>query len=236
MTQESEIKRLLEKFLEGQTTEREEQVLMRYFNSSAQIPARWQAYQTLFQSFDTDAYDFSEKEIDAMLAPVSTPNKPLRLWIRVAVAAAVVGVVAFAALLLAHHSPESSFSTISSVSPKSVAREKTNVLFTAKAEPHTSCPMPQAKPKMAVPHNAISSENLAKSAPKQEADITTSELVETIQMLTALDADSSDIIITPHKDGFVVCTLLEDQTQNTCLLKRCPDGTSLELSKRFTDI
>ena len=236
MTQESEIKRLLEKFLEGQTTEREEQVLMRYFNSSAQIPARWQAYQTLFQSFDTDAYDFSEKEIDAMLAPVSPPNKPLRLWIRVAVAAAVVGVVAFAALLLAHHSPESSFSTISSVSPKSVAREKTNVLFTAKAEPHTSCPMPQAKPKMAVPHNAISSENLAKSAPKQEADITTSELVETIQMLTALDADSSDIIITPHKDGFVVCTLLEDQTQNTYLLKRCLDGTSLELSKRFTDI
>ena len=73
MKQTEYIASLLEKFLEGQSTEAEEQVLSDFFNSTENVPAEWVAYRELFRSFKTDAYDFSDEEIDAMLAP--TPSK-----------------------------------------------------------------------------------------------------------------------------------------------------------------
>lgn len=73
MRQKEYIASLLEKFLEGQSTEAEEQTLSEYFDSADDVPAEWVAYQELFRSFTTDAYDFSNEEIDAMLAP--TPSK-----------------------------------------------------------------------------------------------------------------------------------------------------------------
>ena len=73
MKQNEHIASLLEKFLEGQSTEAEEQTLSEYFDRADDVPAEWTAYQELFRSFTTDAYDFSDEEIDAMLAP--TPSK-----------------------------------------------------------------------------------------------------------------------------------------------------------------
>lgn len=87
------IEKLLERFLKGQTSETEEQVLTDFFCEMSDVPEEWQVYQDIFTSFQTDAYDFSVQEIDAMLTPV--PEKktriiPLWTWVSTAVAAAVV--------------------------------------------------------------------------------------------------------------------------------------------------
>ncbi|UKI44313.1 MAG: hypothetical protein L6U16_01455 [Porphyromonadaceae bacterium] len=51
MKQKEYIASLLEKFLEGQSTEVEEQTLSEYFDSADDVPAEWVAYQELFSSF-----------------------------------------------------------------------------------------------------------------------------------------------------------------------------------------
>ena len=79
MRQKEYIASLLEKFLEGQSTEAEEQTLSEYFDSADDVPAEWVAYQELFRSFTTDAYDFGNEEIDAMLAP--TPSRKGQLMV-----------------------------------------------------------------------------------------------------------------------------------------------------------
>ena len=75
---EDNIKELLLRFTEGQTTEAEEEVLKDYFSHSEHIPEEWEAYKDLFSSFDTDAYDFTQEEVDAMF--VAEPAKKRAIW------------------------------------------------------------------------------------------------------------------------------------------------------------
>ena len=75
---EDNIKELLLRFTEGQTTEAEEEVLKDYFTHSKHIPEEWEAYKDLFSSFDTDAYDFTQEEVDAMF--VAEPAKKRAIW------------------------------------------------------------------------------------------------------------------------------------------------------------
>lgn len=75
---EDNIKELLLRFTEGQTTEAEEEVLKDYFSHSEHIPEEWDAYKDLFSSFDTDAYDFTQEEVDAMF--VAEPAKKRAIW------------------------------------------------------------------------------------------------------------------------------------------------------------
>lgn len=91
MRQKTEpIEELLDKFLKGETSEAEEQALADYFAAHEEIPTEWQVYRELFHSFGTDAYDFSEEEIDAMLTPAPRVGRRriLRHWPWVAVAGA----------------------------------------------------------------------------------------------------------------------------------------------------
>lgn len=75
---EDNIKKLLLRFTEGQTTEAEEEVLKDYFSHSEHIPEEWEAYKDLFSSFDTDAYDFTQEEVDAMF--MTEPAKKRAIW------------------------------------------------------------------------------------------------------------------------------------------------------------
>lgn len=103
------IERLLGRFVEGLTTETEELTLAEYFETAEDIPAEWMDYKEMFSSFKTDDYDFSEKELDAMLtkdiAIEPTPglnaehvpaNHASRLWrwVVVAACASVLAIVA----------------------------------------------------------------------------------------------------------------------------------------------
>lgn len=90
------IGKLLERFVQGLTTESEEQLLSDYFSTAEAIPEEWMVFKELFDSFSTDVYDFSEDEKDAMLARVPRKKaKSATLWIW-AVAACVVAVMVIA--------------------------------------------------------------------------------------------------------------------------------------------
>lgn len=112
MTQYDDIQALLDRFMNGQTSEAEEARLARYFRTASDMPSEWQAYRALFESFDTDLYAFSEQELDAMATPVASaeqelpiaPRRPswARRALRVAASVAIVagvGLVGYKSLV-----------------------------------------------------------------------------------------------------------------------------------------
>lgn len=122
------IERLLGKFVDGLTTELEEQQLAEYFDTTDDIPAEWQVYKEMFRSFKTDNYNFSNAELDAMLtsdvavepsAAHILPKHTSHVWRWVAVAACAAVVVAFVAIR-----PWTAFTDNTSAVDKIVAVEK----------------------------------------------------------------------------------------------------------------
>lgn len=122
------IERLLGKFVDGLTTELEEQQLAEYFDTADEIPAEWQVYKEMFRSFKTDIYNFSNAELDAMLtsdvavepsAAHILPKHTSHVWRWVAVAACAVVVVAFVSIR-----PWTAFTDNTSAVDKMVAVEK----------------------------------------------------------------------------------------------------------------
>lgn len=122
------IERLLGKFVDGLTTELEEQRLAEYFDTADDIPAEWQVYKEMFCSFKTDEYNFSNAELDAMLtsdvavepsAAQIMPKHTSHVWRWVAVATCAAAVVAFVAIR-----PWTAFTDNTSAVDKMVAVEK----------------------------------------------------------------------------------------------------------------
>lgn len=122
------IERLLGKFVDGLTTELEEQRLAEYFDTADDIPAEWQVYKDMFSSFKTDDYNFSNAELDAMLtsdvavepsAAQIMPKHTSHVWRWMSVAACAAVVVAFVAIL-----PWAAFTDNTSAVDKKVAVEK----------------------------------------------------------------------------------------------------------------
>ena len=72
-----DIAELLEKFLQAETSEAEEQLLTDYFAHTEHIPEEWSLYKELFRSFRTDAYDFSSEEMDAMGSAPMAAGQPI---------------------------------------------------------------------------------------------------------------------------------------------------------------
>ena len=95
------IAELLDCFLQGQTSEAEEQQLTDYFCHADHLPEEWSLYKKLFQSFRTEAYDFSPEEMEVMLIdsvteqrirPISS-RRPWRIVVRIAAAACLLVVI-----------------------------------------------------------------------------------------------------------------------------------------------
>lgn len=98
---------LLERFQKGLTSETEEQVLSDFFCGESDVPQEWQVYQDIFMSFQTDAYDFSTQEMEAMLT--SAPKKESRtvpLWTWPSAACVVAAAVAVCIVLLKPADPK----------------------------------------------------------------------------------------------------------------------------------
>jgi len=85
------IQEILNRFDKGQTTEAEEDTLKQFFCSAEDIPEEWEAYRELFCGFTTDAFDFSQEEIDAMFTPAPKSQRQIWAWLA---AACVIGIVA----------------------------------------------------------------------------------------------------------------------------------------------
>lgn len=92
------INELIERFVNGQTTEDEELTLSEFFCNGGDIPKEWKAYRLLFMSFKTDAYDFSEDELEAMLSPSPAIRMNMRRrwrWVSIACVSAILLAIAY---------------------------------------------------------------------------------------------------------------------------------------------
>ena len=239
MRQKEYIASLLEKFLEGQSTEAEEQTLSEYFDSADDVPAEWVAYQELFRSFTTDAYDFGNEEIDAMLAP--TPSKKgivmsLLRWS--AVACAIIAVLAGAWLYYKDIAPSPTISqkpVITQNEVKKVAEkngEDKKVTMREKIESPTLLAHKEQQPAMKYRKKAKRiAEKEVKASTSDE--VSTTELLETVSVLTTMDAEYASITAKPHKNGFLVNVMCTDGEASSFLLQRSSDGTSLKLTTQL---
>ena len=140
---EDNIKKLLLRFTEGQTTEAEEEVLKDYFTHSKHIPEEWEAYKELFSSFDTDAYDFTQEEVDAMF--MTEPAKKRAIWPWLSIA----GIAACLLLVFALYPRKSSDTLVADnnkIETKNIPVVPEKVIIT---EEKTTCELPAtpSKPK-----------------------------------------------------------------------------------------
>ena len=238
MKQNEYIASLLEKFLEGQSTEAEEQTLSEYFNSADDVPAECAAYQELFRSFKTDAYDFSDEEIDAMLAP--TPSKKgivvgLLRWS--AVACAIIVVLAGAWLYYKDIAPSPTISQkpiITQNEVKKVAEKSEEDKKVTVREQIESPTLLAHKEPPVVKHRKKAKRIVEKEVQAPTTDeVSTSELLETVNVLTTMDAEYASITAKPHKNGFLVNVMCTDGEASSFLLQRSSDGTSLKLTTQL---
>lgn len=234
------IERLLEKFFEGTTTEQEEQELSEFFRSADRVPEKWQTYKQLFGSFDTDAYDFSDEEIQSMLTPAPPQKKIVPNWLRWAAAACVVAALAMVGLkhVFNAHSPSAengivvAQSHIDAPSPSAkVPAAGADVQCSSVVSSKTTTTLASVdKPPLKKP--VAKNRRVEKGVEQHEAKscVSTAELLETVQVLTMNDAEGITITASPQGSGFLINAVCADQRQiNRYELTRCDDGTSLQL-------
>lgn len=239
MKQNEYIASLLEKFLEGQSTEAEEQTLSEYFNSANDVPAEWAAYQELFRSFTTDAYDFSDEEIDAMLSP--TPSNKgivvsLLRWS--AVACAIIAVLAGAWLYYKDIAPSPTISQKPVITQnevkKVVEKSEMDKKVTVQEQIESPTLLAHKEQQPAMKHRKKAKRIVEKEVQVPTTDeVSTSELLETVNVLTTMDAEYASITAKPHKNGFLVNVMCTDGEASSFLLQRSSDGTSLKLTTQL---
>lgn len=239
MKQNEYIASLLEKFLEGQSTEAEEQTLSEYFDRADDVPAEWAAYQELFRSFTTDAYDFSDEEINAMLAP--TPSRKgivvsLLRWS--AVACAIIVVLTGGWLYFQDSAPSPTISqkpVITQNEVKKVAeKSEMDKKVTVQEQIESPTLLAHKEQQPAMKHRKKAKRIVEKEVQAPNIDeVSTSELLETVNVLTTMDAEYASITAKPHKNGFLVNVMCTDGEASSFLLQRSSDGTSLKLTTQL---
>ena len=210
------IGKLLERFVQGLTTESEEQLLSDYFSTAEAIPEEWMVFKELFDSFSTDVYDFSEDEKDAMLARVPRKKaKSATLWIWV-VAACVVAVMVIAIPMM-RNSGEMAQKPVAEV--RRQAEVKRVVETTPNVPPQKVEPRAETAPKPA--------KSAGRAQEKQTERISTPELLEAVALLA--DVVPDDIVISSHDDEFKVSTVSDNGNSNSYMLRRGLGESSIEL-------
>ena len=209
------IGKLLERFVQGLTTESEEQLLSDYFSTAEAIPEEWMVYKELFDSCSTDVYDFSEDEKDAMLARVPRKKaKSATLWIW-AVAACVVAVMVIAIPMM-RNSGEMVQKPVAEV--RRQAEVKRVVETTPDVPTQTAEPRAETAPKPA--------KSAGRPQEKQTERISTPELLEAVALLA--DVVPDDIVISSHDDEFKVSTVSDNGNSNSYMLRRGLGESSIE--------
>ena len=210
------IGKLLERFVQGLTTESEEQLLSDYFSTAEAIPEEWMVFKELFDSFSTDVYDFSEDEKDAMLARVPRKKgKSVTLWIW-AVAACAVAVMVIAIPMM-RNSGE--------MAQKPVAEIRRQVEVKRVVETTPNVPPQKVEPRAETAPKPAKSAGRAQE--KQTERISTPELLEAVALLA--DVVPDDIVISSHDDEFKVSTVSDNGNSNSYMLRRGLGEPSIEL-------
>ena len=210
------IGKLLERFVQGLTTESEEQLLSDYFSTAEAIPEEWMVYKELFDSFSTDVYDFSEDEKDAMLARVPRKKaKSVTLWIW-AVAACAVAVMVIAIPMM-RNSGEMARKPVAEV--RRQAEVKRVVETTPDVPTQTAEPRAETAPKPA--------KSAGRAQERETERISTPELLEAVALLADVVLD--DIVFSSQDDEFKVSTVSDNGSSNSYMLRRGSGESSIEL-------
>ena len=210
------IGKLLERFVQGLTTESEEQLLSDYFSTAEAIPEEWMVYKELFDSFSTDVYDFSEDEKDAMLARVPRKKaKSATLWIWAAAACAVAVMVIVIPMM--RNSGEMAQKPVAEV--RRQAEVKRVVETTPDVPPQTAEPRAETAPKPA--------KSAGRAQEKETERISTPELLEAVALLA--DVVPDDIVISSQDDEFKVSTVSDNGSSNSYMLRWGSGESSIEL-------
>lgn len=70
---------------------------------------------------------------------------------------------------------------------------------------------------------------------KAQTEISTSELLEAINILSDVGGDDMTITASSCNDGFIIKTSTSNEPPNSYMLRRCSDGTSIEIKSQLTD-
>lgn len=222
------IEELLGKFLEGQTTEGEEQTLTEYFCESHDIPAEWLEYQTLFKSFKTEAYDFSEEETDVLLGTRQRKGTgSARIWSLVSAVCAAAAI-----MLLVWHpwkqlTDEEIVTTLGDETTRvATIQEGAKAADTAKAAPEVVESKPLLSDVKSTAHEPQERVSCKHEAPQkvQAEDTNASDMLETILMLAEVTPDETDLTVSPANGSFTVST----SDVSTYTLELSPDGSSIK--------
>lgn len=238
------IEELLERFIEGLTDEKEEQTLSEFFENNDNIPEEWQFYSEMFRSFKTDAYDFSTEELNDMLKPESRKrSRMIIMWTMVSAAC-----VAAIMLFVIHHSNV----TTKFEMPQIAEIQKNPVAH----KPDTTT-VPKPADDIVVEENVKSyvalnedkkNKTVINKKEKEETEetegiieepkeITTAELVETIDNLDYMTLeDFKTITIVPNGGRFIIKASYTNGQSNSFTLKRCSDGSSIEVTQQYSNL
>lgn len=230
------IEDLITKFVAGQTSEAEEQLLADFFASSDDVPAEWQAYRELFLSFGTDAYDLSDAEIDAMLTPSPEPKAraiSFWPWLTAACAAAVLALVVLrpwadtstpvtppAAMPVAHSTAVTSDVSDATQPPADNPSDTTTTV--AETSPMTA--VLKTRPRATVTHRADVMQSHDMADLLAATDILADELIDVIDLIA--DAEARGIVVSAIYADMKVSYVVADG----------PDGNTLELNTLTTKV
>ena len=215
-----QIKALLDKFMDGQTTVEEEALLAEYFRSS-DVPAEWEDYRLMFSYFDHG--------MEGDLVPVEQQRPKLirligRRWWGIAAAACITAAIVATAVL---HQPEST--TTVPKTPKIASNEDAPIGETQDvASLHETEPSPETSITRPVEtQNLVTHAAKRKSARKDQRRLQAEnaklarenerlqrELADLKRRAFIIDLEANGFRAVQDEDGSIVLIDLEQEIEN----------------------
>ena len=203
-----QIKTLLDKFMDGQTTVEEEAMLAEYFRSG-DVPAEWEDYRLMFDYFDRD--------MEGDLVPVEQPRPSLtqlmgRRWWGIAAAACITAAIVATVML---HRP----ATVPETPP--IIAQKADSIATPVAVETEQQPQQLASANPVRPNNPVNpvsrkirrlqtrNERLARENARLQR-----ELADLRRRAFIIDLEANGFRAVQDEDGSIVLIDLEQELEN----------------------
>ena len=205
---QQQIKTLLDKFMDGQTTVEEEAMLAEYFRSD-NVPAEWEDYRLMFDYFDRD--------MEGDLVPVEQPRPSLtqlmgRRWWGIAAAACITAAIVATVML---HRP----ATVPETPP--IIAQKADSIATPVAVETEQQPQQLASANPVRPNNPVNpvsrkirrlqtrNERLARENARLQR-----ELADLRRRAFIIDLEANGFRAVQDEDGSIVLIDLEQELEN----------------------
>ncbi|MBQ3363395.1 MAG: hypothetical protein IJG42_05575 [Muribaculaceae bacterium] len=216
---QQQIKALLDKFMDGQTTVEEEAQLADYFRS-ADVPAEWEDYRVMFDYFDSGMEDYPV----TVEQPRPTLTRQMgRRWWGIAAAACITAAIVATVVL---HQPTATMTVPET--PPVASNESTPIgetqdfasLQTTEQSPETSITRPvetQNLASQARPARSIRSTRRLQAENKklaEENERLQRELADLKRRAFIIDLEANGFRAVQNEDGSIVLIDLEQEIEN----------------------